>query len=98
MSDGSQPRLLPRSAANYHLEQLERQNDQGDHEQEMDYPATNVEAETEKPEHEQNENDGPKHYYRLQLATGVQVHTTVSIPASGVAPLLLTPSVYDAAA
>ena len=59
MSDGGSRTALPRSTASQHLEQLDCENDQGDHEQEMDYPATYVEAETEKPEHEQNEHDGP---------------------------------------
>jgi len=41
----------------------------------MNQCATDVEAETEKPENEQNDDDGPKHLQRLQGQNNLHVRT-----------------------
>jgi cation transport regulator ChaB len=43
------------------LEQTNDHDDDGDHDQEMDETAADVTEEAEKPEHEQDNNDSPKH-------------------------------------
>jgi hypothetical protein len=44
------------------LDQINDQNDDGDHEQDMNEPAHGIRAdESEQPENEQNNKDGPEH-------------------------------------
>jgi hypothetical protein len=52
-------RMLQRSTA---ANQLDNEDDHGDHEQEMNVSAENVEAdETKQPKNQQNNKDSPKH-------------------------------------
>ena len=56
---GFTARMLQRSATG---DQLDNENDQRDHEQEMNVSAENVEPDkTKKPENQQNNKDGPEH-------------------------------------
>jgi len=43
------------------LEQVNNYDDDGNHDQEMDWTAANVADEAEKPEHEQDNNYSPEH-------------------------------------
>jgi hypothetical protein len=52
---------LTRSSPGEHLEELEREHHKCDEEKEMDEPACDVKTESEKPENDQNEDDGPQH-------------------------------------
>ena len=64
---GFTARMLQRSATG---DQLDNENDQRDHEQEMNVSAENVEPDkTKKPENQQNNKDGPEHKktFRLRL-------------------------------
>jgi hypothetical protein len=47
-------------------EQVEDEYDDCDDEQDVDQAATDVEAETQQPKNEENNNDRPKHEIRLQ--------------------------------
>jgi hypothetical protein len=49
-------------------QQLEEKNDQGDHEQEVDKPACEVQPEAEQPEHHQEDDERPRHVaFEMQL-------------------------------
>ena len=62
---GFTARMLQRSATG---DQLDNENDQRDHEQEMNVSAENVEPDkTKKPENQQNNKDGPKHKKNLSF-------------------------------
>jgi hypothetical protein len=43
------------------LNQVNNQNDERNHEQEMDQAAANVAKEAKKPEHDQDDNYSPEH-------------------------------------
>jgi len=55
-----------RAAAAEHLKQLDRENDESDHEQDVDQSTGDVKEEAEKPEYEQDGQNGPQHHDRLQ--------------------------------
>jgi hypothetical protein len=56
--------LEPSSA----LKQVNDQDDDGNYEQEMDQTAANVADKAKKPEHDQDDNDSPKHGYSFRLS------------------------------
>jgi hypothetical protein len=72
---------LSRSAPGEHLEQLEGEDDECDDEKEMDQPASDVETESEKPENNENEDDGPKHDESPPKANGSYVIYGIYTPA-----------------
>jgi hypothetical protein len=49
------------------LDQVNDQDDNGDHEQEVDESAAKMADEAEKPEHDQDDNYSPKHGYSFRL-------------------------------
>jgi hypothetical protein len=51
--------LEPSSASN----QVDNQDDDRDYEQEMDQTTANVAKEAKKPEHDQDDNYSPEHWY-----------------------------------
>jgi hypothetical protein len=48
------------------LNEINDQDDDGNHEQEMDQTAANVAEEAKKPQHDQNNNYCPKHEYSFR--------------------------------
>jgi hypothetical protein len=69
---GFTARMLQRSPA---ANQLDNENDQRDHEQQVNVSAENVEADKAKqPKNQQNNKDGPKHIktFRLKLLNMVR--------------------------
>jgi hypothetical protein len=49
------------------LDQVNDQDDNGDHEQQVDESAAKMADEAEKPEHDQDDNYSPKHGYSFRL-------------------------------
>jgi hypothetical protein len=56
--------LEPSSALN----QVNNQDDDRNYEQEMDQTAANVAEKAKKPEHDQDNNYSPEHWYSFQLS------------------------------
>jgi hypothetical protein len=50
------------------LNEVNDQDDDGNHEQEVDQAAANVADEAKKPEHDQDENYSPEHGYSFRLS------------------------------
>jgi hypothetical protein len=77
------PVVLYRSAP---ADQLNEQNDDGDHQQHMNEVAGDVEAESQKPQDQQDYENGPKHLKNLLDLNGA---TRPEHLASGLLPLWL---------
>ena len=53
--------------SSFALDQVDDENDDSNHEQEMDQAAANVAEQTKKPEHQQDDNYSPEHGYPFEL-------------------------------
>ena len=66
------------------LEQLDHQNDETDHEQQVNQSPTDMETETEQPEDYQDKGDGPQHIDRLLNRTNDRLNRSMC-PRSNIA-------------
>ena len=56
-----QPKKTGQSKSSFTLEQINNQDDDRNHEQEMDQTAPNMADEAKEPENYENDNDSPEH-------------------------------------